>query len=127
MAKRYKTSITLLENKKDLSTITLIEVTCVTSTRETEINERKMWLMYLTSYSRKFFQTQELQKEQIQPKIQRIGFFSSCPYCRKNNHQHNQYWYRLDAKCHKYDQLGHVEKIYKSQYTQEDVKIVEEE
>lgn len=37
--------------------------------------------------------------------------FPSCPCCKKNDHQHNKCWLRLDAKSqHKRSQLGHYKK-----------------
>jgi len=44
------------------------------------------------------------------------SLFSPCPYCKKNNHPPNRCWWRPDVKCHKCGQLGHVERICKTQH-----------
>ena len=41
--------------------------------------------------------------------------FQPYPYCKKSNHLEKRCWRRLDVKCHKCGQLGHVERICKSQ------------
>ena len=44
------------------------------------------------------------------------SLFSPWPYCKTNNHPPNRCWWRPDVKCHKCDQLGHVERICKAQH-----------
>ncbi|RVW45664.1 Retrovirus-related Pol polyprotein from transposon RE1 [Vitis vinifera] len=41
--------------------------------------------------------------------------FPPCPYYKKSNHPQKRFWWRPDVKCHKCGQLGHVERICKSQ------------
>ncbi|XP_034674982.1 uncharacterized protein LOC117906133 [Vitis riparia] len=53
--------------------------------------------------------------------------FPPCPYCKKSNHPQKRCWWRQDVKCHKCGQLGHVEKICKSQQQQGEVKAAVEE
>ena len=53
--------------------------------------------------------------------------FSPCPYCKKNNHPHNKCWWRPDIKCHKFGQLGHVERICKTQQQQGKAKAAEDQ
>nr|KYP64080.1 Retrovirus-related Pol polyprotein from transposon TNT 1-94 [Cajanus cajan] len=52
--------------------------------------------------------------------------FPPCPNCKKTNHPHNRCWWRPDARCHKCGQLGHMEKICKSQQQQGEAKVVED-
>src|ERR1044072_7020729 len=40
--------------------------------------------------------------------------FPPCPHCKKTNHPKKWCWWRLDARCAKCGQQGHVEKICKS-------------
>jgi len=51
--------------------------------------------------------------------------FPTSPYYKKNNHQYNKCWWRLDSKCHRCGQNRHVKTICKSHDPQEYVKIVE--
>ncbi|MCR2848111.1 hypothetical protein KN825_16390, partial [Weizmannia coagulans] len=47
--------------------------------------------------------------------------FPQCPYCKKTNHPQNKCWWRPDIKCHKCGELGHIEKICKSQQGEADI------
>ena len=53
--------------------------------------------------------------------------FPPCPYFKKSNHPQKRCWWRPDVRCHKCGQLGHVERICKSQQQQGEVKVVVEE
>ena len=53
--------------------------------------------------------------------------FPPCPYCKKSNHPQKRCWWRPNIKFHKCGQLGHVERIHKSQQQQGEVKAVVEE
>ncbi|KAL6315358.1 hypothetical protein AAG906_000464 [Vitis piasezkii] len=53
--------------------------------------------------------------------------FPPCPYCKKSNHPQKRCWWRPDVRCHKCGQLGHVERICKSQQQQGEVKAAVEE
>ena len=50
--------------------------------------------------------------------------FPPCTYCKKTNHQLIKCWWRPDIKCRKYGQIGHVERICKSQQHKEKVNLV---
>ncbi|KAH9678563.1 hypothetical protein KPL71_025767 [Citrus sinensis] len=53
--------------------------------------------------------------------------FSPCPYCKKTNHPQNKCWWRPDAKCHKCGQLGHVERICKTQQQQREANVIKDQ
>lgn len=48
-----------------------------------------------------------------------------CPHCKKTNHPQKRCWWRPNVRCHRCDQLGHVERICKFQQQQQEVKVAE--
>lgn len=70
-------------------------------------------------------------KKNEQPKDSRNGtqsnniqVFSACSYRKKTNHPQKRWWWRLDTRCYKCDQVGHMEKICKS-HQQGKVKVAD--
>ena len=53
--------------------------------------------------------------------------FSPCPYCKKTNHLQKRCWWRPDARCHKCEELGHMEKFCKSEQQQGEAKVIEDQ
>ncbi|RVX14481.1 Retrovirus-related Pol polyprotein from transposon RE1 [Vitis vinifera] len=47
------------------------------------------------------------------------GTYPPCPHCKKTNHPQRKCWWRLDVKCRKCGQIGHMERICKSQQHEE--------
>ena len=45
--------------------------------------------------------------------------FPPCTYCKKTNHQPIKCWWRPDIKCRKCGQIGHVERICRTQQHEE--------
>lgn len=46
---------------------------------------------------------------------------------KKNNHSQNKCWWRLDACCFKFGQLGHMKKICKTQQQQTKAKVADDQ
>ncbi|RVW83992.1 hypothetical protein CK203_047319 [Vitis vinifera] len=88
---KFKTTISSLENSKDVSSITLAEL-----------------LNALQAQEQRRLMRQEGSVE---------GAFQAISQC----------WWRPDVRCHKCGQLGHVERICKSQQQQGEVKAAVEE
>ncbi|KAM7501501.1 hypothetical protein LguiB_000405 [Lonicera macranthoides] len=53
--------------------------------------------------------------------------FQPCLHCKKTNHPQNKCWWKPDARCHKYGQLGHIEKICKTQQRQGEAEAAEDQ
>ncbi|RVW21205.1 Retrovirus-related Pol polyprotein from transposon RE1 [Vitis vinifera] len=47
------------------------------------------------------------------------GTYPPCPHCKKTNHPQRKCWWRPDVKCRKCGQIGHMERICKSQQHEE--------
>ena len=52
--------------------------------------------------------------------------YPPCPYCKKTNHPQRKCWWRPDIKCRKCGQIGHMEKICKSQQHEAEVNDAEQ-
>ena len=115
---RYEASIATLENTKDLSKITLAEVLHALQAQE----------------QRRLMRQEGSMEGAFQAKLHNNGgknnntqVFPPCPHCKKTNHPQRRCWWRPDARCHKCGQLGHMEKICKSQQQQGEVKVAEDQ
>ncbi|XP_074379364.1 retrovirus-related Pol polyprotein from transposon TNT 1-94 isoform X2 [Apium graveolens] len=127
LPEKFEVTISALENSKDLSTITLAELLNALKAQE----QRRLMRQEGTvegAYQAKSFSKDGGKNRNWQNKNKPGGFasiesnqnnnaqvFPPCSYCKKTNHPPNRCWWRPDVKCHKCGQLGHMEKICKSQ------------
>ncbi|KAH0679210.1 hypothetical protein KY284_020295 [Solanum tuberosum] len=128
LPEKYEATISSLENSKDLSSVTLAELVKALQALE----QRR--LMRIEGYVECAFQANSLNsgsnKGRKKNKKQRPsinynnqgGSKPSCPHCKKTNHSQQKCWWRPNVKCNKCGQLGHVERVCKSQPQQEEAK-----
>ncbi|KAH0757857.1 hypothetical protein KY290_021350 [Solanum tuberosum] len=117
LPQKYEDTISSLENSKDLSSVTLVELVKALQALE----QRR--LMRIEGYVECAFQANALNsgsnKGRKKNKKQRpsINYNNqgesqpSCPHCKKTNHSQQKCWWRPDVKCNKCGQLGHVERV----------------
>ncbi|XP_028797054.1 uncharacterized protein LOC114752480 [Neltuma alba] len=125
--KRFETTILALENSKDLSIITLAELLSVLQAQEQKRHKRQEGSVKGALQAK--LQVSQSQKGKKKAKKE-DGFdkkegdknkcdFPPCEhYCGKKGHPPFKYWRRLDVKCNKCKQLGHIAKICKNKTQQ---------
>ena len=121
----YEAFIASLENTKDLSTITFTMVIHALQAQK----QRRLMREDHEAVEGNLNYTEDnaiIVKKNRRSKYNNTQVFPSCPHCKRKVHQPNWCWWRPNVKCHKCSQLGHVEKVCKSQDSQEDVQIVED-
>ena len=87
LPERYETTISSLENAKDLSSISLAELINALQAQE----QRR--LMRQEGHVEGAFQAKSMKNNSEN--------HSTCPYCKKTNHPKNKCWWRSDVKCNK--------------------------
>ncbi|KAH0633032.1 hypothetical protein KY284_035818 [Solanum tuberosum] len=130
LPEKYETTISSLENSKDLSSVTLAELVKAWQALEQRRLMRKEGSIEggfqansLNSESNKGRKKNKKQRRSINYNNQG-GSQPPCPHCKKTNHSQQKCWWRPDIKCNKCGQLGHVERVCKSQPQQEEAKAV---
>lgn len=91
----FETTISSLENSKDLSKITLAEVLNALQAQEQRRLIRR-------------------QSDVVEGAYRAKHNFKPCKHCGKKGHSHNKCWFRPDAKCTKCDQYGHEARVCKT-------------
>ncbi|WVZ15253.1 hypothetical protein V8G54_012819 [Vigna mungo] len=134
---RYEASIATLENTKDLSKITLAEVMHALQAQEQRRLMRQEGSVegaFQVQFQSNGNKQKKKQNNDTRPgRLNKINksnnnqVFPPCPHCKKTNHPQKRCWWRPDVKCHKCGQLGHMEKICKSQQQQGEVKVAEDQ
>ena len=120
---KFEATIASLENSRNLSSITLAELLNALQAQEQRRLMRQEGSVEgaFQARSQNYKGGKNNKKKQSNNKngqSSKTRVFSPCPYCKKNNHPHNKCWWRPDIKCHKCGQLGHVERICKTQQQQ---------
>ena len=140
---RLKATITTLENIKDLSRITLVELLNSLKTQEQRRAMRKSVTIdealpakHEGGWRNKGNKNKQNQQENGEVvahnnnKSQREGSkrnYPPCKHCNKLGHPPFKCWRRPDAKCNKCNQLGHEAVICRNQSEQQDVNQSEQQ
>ena len=121
LPKKYKATISSLENSKDLSSISLAKIVNALQALE----QRRM--MRQKGYVEGAFQAKSQNNDSSKGrkknknnnkssnnKKNQKGAHLLCTHCRKTNHPPQKCWWRPDVKSNNYGQLGHMEEICKT-------------
>jgi transposase InsO family protein len=130
---KYEATLTTLENTKDLSNITLAEVLHALKAQEQRRLMRQEGSME-GAFQAKLQINNKGKSPSNKPDVfthnknnnQNSNIYPPCPHCKKTNHLQKKCWWRPDARCHRCGQLGHMERVCKSQQQQEEVKVAED-
>ena len=120
LPKRFESKISLLEESKDLSKISLAELLNALQAQEQIRTIRQEEFMEGAFQAKMQVQEGDKGKKKNNKykgagnSNKRIGNFPPCQHCKKTNHLQKYYWWRPDVRCRKCNQLGHMEKICKS-------------
>ncbi|XP_075080577.1 uncharacterized protein LOC142166063 [Nicotiana tabacum] len=118
---RLFATISSLENSKDLSSITLAELVKALQALEQRRIMRKESSVEgaLQANSQNIDSNKGRKKNRKQRQSNNNnnqgGAHPPCPHCKKTNHPQQKCWWRPNVKCNKCGQLGHVERVCKSQ------------
>ncbi|XP_015167212.1 uncharacterized protein [Solanum tuberosum] len=128
LPEKYEATIFSLENSKDLSSVTLAELVKGLQALEQRrligkqgSVEGAFQANSLNNKSNKGRKKNKTQRPSINYN-KHGGSQPPCPHCKKTNHSQQKCWWRPDVKCNKCGQLGHVERVCKSQPQQEESK-----
>ena len=127
LPERYEASIATLENTKDLCNITLAEVLHALKAQEQRRLMRQEGSMEGAFQAKLQINKNGKSRSSNNNQSTSSQSYPPCPHCKKNNHPEKMCWWKPDVKCCKCGQLGHIERICKSQQQQEEVKIAEDE
>ncbi|KAK9167349.1 hypothetical protein Scep_002540 [Stephania cephalantha] len=108
---KFEVTISSLENTKDVSKISLAELLNVLQAQE----QRKMIQEEGTIEGAFLVKTKNYGGEKYMKHNNIEESYPPCPHCKKTNHPQRRCWWRPDVKCRKCRQIGHMEKICKSQ------------
>ncbi|RVX18179.1 Retrovirus-related Pol polyprotein from transposon RE1 [Vitis vinifera] len=123
LPEKYETTISSLENSKDLSTISLTELL-----HSLEVVEQRRLMRQGDTAEGAFQARMQKNAGHKNGKVnnnkscgnnQKNGVFPPCPHCKKTNHSPQKCWWRPDVKCNKCGKQGHVERICKNQQQEE--------
>ncbi|KAH0717094.1 hypothetical protein KY285_013125 [Solanum tuberosum] len=111
---RFESKISALEESKDLSTISLVELISALQAQEQRRAFRQDKIVEGIFYA-------NYQKRKVD--------YPPCKYCKKKTHLEKFCWWRSDAVCGSCKQTGHVTKVCKFKDTQDKSQalLVEEE
>jgi predicted aspartyl protease len=121
---RYESKISSLEETKDLSSISLVELVNALQAQE----QRRMMREEASMEGALYVKGQNSGGGNKKPESsnnQNNGNFPPCPHCKKTNHHQGSCWWRPDVKCRKCGNTGHIEKICRSK--SEEAKISTEQ
>ncbi|KAM7489733.1 hypothetical protein LguiB_027217 [Lonicera macranthoides] len=139
---KFEATISSLENSKDLSSITLAELLNALQAQEQRRLMRQEGSVEGAFQAKLNNNNGGRNNKKRQNKSNKPGGSSSnnknsqssntqvfppCPHCKKTNHPQNKCWWRPDVRCHKCGQLGHVERICKTQKQQGEAKAAEDQ
>ncbi|KAM7516070.1 hypothetical protein LguiA_005653 [Lonicera macranthoides] len=139
---KFEATISSLENSKDLSSITLAEFLNALQAQEQRRLMRQEGSVEGAFQAKLNNNNGGRNNKKRQNKSNKPGGSSSnnknsqssntqvfppCPHCKKTNHPQNKCWWRPDVRCHKCGQLGHVERICKTQKQQGEAKAAEDQ
>lgn len=117
---KFESTIASLENSRDLSSINLEKLVNALQVQE------QIRLLRQEGYVEGVFWAKNYKANKYNQNSN-THVFLPYPYCKKNNHPHNKCWWRIDTKCHKRGQLGHVDWICKSKPKEAKVIVEEQE
>jgi hypothetical protein len=124
MPEKYESKISSLEESKDLTSISLGELTNALQAQEQRRSMRLEESMQGAFQARTQYQgggkdRRFIKKKKVQTYRNKVETFPPCTYCKKTNHQPIKCWWRPDIKCRKCGQTGHVERICRTQQHEE--------
>jgi len=111
---KFEATISSIENSKNVSSITLAELL-----NALQAQEHRRLMRQIGSMEGVFFAKSHNNIQQRNKNNNNNTAFPSCPYCKKSNHPQGRCWGRPDIKCRKCGQLGHIERVCKSQQQQQ--------
>jgi len=112
---KFEATISSIKNSKDVSSITLAELLNALQAQEQRRLMRQAGFVEGAFFAKSH---NNIQQRNINNNNNNTTF-PSCPYCKKSNHPQSRCWWRPDIKCHKCGQLGHIERVCKSQQQQQ--------
>ncbi|XP_027169592.1 uncharacterized protein LOC113769333 [Coffea eugenioides] len=120
LPEKYESKISSLEESKDLSSISLAELVNALQALEQRRMIRKEETVECafkakSKNSRGGKDKKIMEKSSKFSKANKNDASSPCPYCKKLNHMPKRYWWRPDIKCRKCGNMGHMERVCKSQ------------
>ncbi|KAJ8633086.1 hypothetical protein MRB53_026422 [Persea americana] len=124
---KFEATISSIENSKDASSITLAELLNALQAQEQRTLMRQEGSMEGAFQAISQNNMYKKAKQSNSNNSSNNTTFPPCLYSNKSNHPQKRCWWRPDIKCHKCGQLGHVERICKSQQQQGEAKIVVEQ
>jgi hypothetical protein len=124
MPEKYESKISSLEESKDLTSISLGELTNALQAQEQRRSMRLEESMQGAFQARTQYQEggkdrRFIKKKKVQMYRNKVETFPPCTYYKKTNHQPIKCWWRPDIKCRKCGQIGHVERICRTQQHEE--------
>ena len=119
MLEKYKSKISSLEESKDLSSISLRELVNALQARE----QRRMMRQEESvqdAFQAKAQSSRRGKDKRNKKKVEnndknKEETYPPCPHCKKTNHLQRKCWWRPNVKRRKCGQIGHMERIYRSQ------------
>ncbi|KAA0033140.1 Retrovirus-related Pol polyprotein from transposon TNT 1-94 [Cucumis melo var. makuwa] len=133
--KKFEASISTLENTKDLTQITLAEILNALQMQEQRRAMRQKGAVKgallakhhenVRKNKKKFFKKNQISTRESSAYNKagvKKGSYPPCPYCNKQGHPPFKCWRRPDAKCTKFNQMGHEAIICKNKNQQQGIK-----
>ncbi|CAL5347059.1 unnamed protein product [Camellia sinensis] len=138
---KFEATISSLENSKDMSSIILAELLNALQAQEQRRLMRQQGSVegafQAKSQNNNGGKNKKRQNKNKQPggyasnnkhsQSSNTQVFPPCPYFKKTNHPQHKFWWKPDARCHKCGQLGHMERICKTQQQQVEAKAAEDQ
>ncbi|KAJ8751610.1 hypothetical protein K2173_016861 [Erythroxylum novogranatense] len=129
LPEKYESKISALEEAKDLSSMSLTELVNAVQAQEQRRMMREEGIVEGALLAKEKNSGGDKNKSfnKINNNNNRNNdeSYPPCPHCKKTNHPQRRCWWRSDIKCRKCGQIGHMEKICKSQ--NEEAKAVHQE
>ncbi|RVX02815.1 Retrovirus-related Pol polyprotein from transposon TNT 1-94 [Vitis vinifera] len=128
LPEKYESKISSLEESKDLSSISLAELVNALQAQEQRRMIRKEESMEGALQAKaensgggkdKKNNNKKKNNKTDNNNKNKDGTYPPCPHCKKTNHPQRKCWWRPDVKCRKCGQIGHMERICKSQQHEE--------
>ena len=121
MPERYESKISSLEETKDLSSISLVEL--VNSLQAQE--QRQM--MRGEASIEGVLHVKGKNHGGGNNNRQNEDIFQPCANCKKANHPQIRCWWRPDVKCIKCGNMGHVERVCRSKSDEAKISMMQQE
>ncbi|XP_052189904.1 uncharacterized protein LOC127799722 [Diospyros lotus] len=124
---RFETTISALENTKDLSKLTLVELLSAFQAQEQRRSMRQEGTIEGALYVKSQQKQSDKGKKQGKKEFDAANGKASssgkkeyppCQYCGKKGHPPYRCWKRPNVQCHKCKQLGHIAKFCKNKSQQ---------